>query len=95
MDRRDRDAEERRNSNQHPSLIDSQIHFAYFPGANQMSESSWSNTHNKSHTITAYVDQPGDGVLMAARHPGRICAIRKGWKADIRVQLIGEKTATG
>jgi hypothetical protein len=54
------------NSNPHPSLIDSQIHFAYFPGADQMPESSWSNIHNKSHTITAYVDQPGDGVLVAA-----------------------------
>jgi hypothetical protein len=54
------------NSNPHPSLIGSQIHFAYFPGADQMPESSWSNISNKSHTITAYVDQPGDGVLVAA-----------------------------
>jgi hypothetical protein len=54
------------NSSPRPSLIDGHIHFAYFPGADQMPESFWSNIANKSHIITAYVDQPSDGVLVAA-----------------------------
>ena len=48
-----------------PSLIDGQIRFVYFAGAD-IPEASWPNINNKSHAITAYVDQPGEGVLVAA-----------------------------
>jgi hypothetical protein len=54
------------SSNLRPSLIDGRIHIAYFPGAEQIPQTSWPNIKNKSHTITAYVDGPGDGVLVAA-----------------------------
>jgi hypothetical protein len=49
-----------------PVLVDGEIHFAYFPGADPIPDSSWPNIKDKSHTITAYVDQPGEGVLVAA-----------------------------
>ena len=49
-----------------PSLIEGQTHFTYFQGAYRIPESSSANIKNKSHVITAYVDQPGDGVLVAA-----------------------------
>jgi hypothetical protein len=52
--------------NPRPTLIDGQMHFAYFPGADPMPETSWPNINNNTHTITAYVDQPGDGVLVSA-----------------------------
>jgi arylsulfatase len=47
-------------------LIAGQTHFTYFKGAERIPESSSPNIKNKSHVITAYVDRPGDGVLVAA-----------------------------
>ena len=49
-----------------PSLIDGQIRFVYFASADDIPEASWPNIDNKSHAITAYVDEPGEGVLVAA-----------------------------
>ena len=48
------------------SSIERRTHFTYFAGTERIPESSSPNIQNKSHIITAYVDQPGDGVLVAA-----------------------------
>ena len=57
---------ERADPSLRPSLIAGRTHFTYFQGAQRIPESSSANIKNKSHVITAYVDQPGDGVLVAA-----------------------------
>ena len=57
---------ERGDPSLRPSLIEGRTHFTYFAGAERIPESSSPNIKNKSHIITAYVDQPGDGVLVAA-----------------------------
>jgi len=54
---------ERADPSLRPSLIAGRTHFTYFSGASRIPESSSANIKNKSHIITAYVDQPGDGVL--------------------------------
>lgn len=40
--------------------------FTYFPGAIRLPETAAPNTKNRSHTITAHIDERGDGVLVAA-----------------------------
>jgi len=57
---------ERADPSLRPSLIAGQTHFTYFSGAHRIPESSSANIKNKSHVITAYVDSPGNGVLVAA-----------------------------
>ncbi len=57
---------ERADPSLRPSLIAGRTHFTYFPGACRIPESSAANTKNKSHVITVSVDQPGEGVLVAA-----------------------------
>jgi arylsulfatase A-like enzyme len=57
---------ERADPSLRPSLIEGRTNFTYFAGAERIPESSSPNIKNKSHIITAYVDQPGDGVLVAA-----------------------------
>jgi arylsulfatase A-like enzyme len=57
---------ERANPALRPSLIAGINHFTYFSGAYRIPESSSANIKNKSHVITAFVDKPGDGVLVAA-----------------------------
>jgi arylsulfatase A-like enzyme len=57
---------ERADPSLRPSLIAGRTHFTYLQGAQRIPESSSANIKNKSHVITAYVDQPGDGVLVAA-----------------------------
>ena len=57
---------ERADPSMRPSLIEGRTDFTYFAGAYRIPESSSANIKNKSHVITAYVDQPGDGVLVAA-----------------------------
>jgi arylsulfatase len=52
-------------SNPSPDLIGDRVRFAYFGGDQQIPKISSPNVENKSHTITAYVDRPGDGVLVA------------------------------
>jgi hypothetical protein len=54
------------NPNLRPSLTRDGTRFTYFAGAEPIAESSSPNIKNRSHTITAFVDQPGDGVLVAA-----------------------------
>jgi hypothetical protein len=49
-----------------PSLSGDGTRFTYFAGAKPIAESSSPNIKNRSHTITAFVEQPGDGVLVAA-----------------------------
>ena len=57
---------ERADPSLRPSLIEGRTHFTYFQGAYRIPESSSANIKNKSHVITASVDQPGEGVLVAA-----------------------------
>jgi arylsulfatase A-like enzyme len=57
---------ERADPSLRPSLIEGKTHFTYFAGAQRIPESSSANIKNKSHVITAYIDQLGDGVLVAA-----------------------------
>jgi len=57
---------ERTDPSLRPSLIEGRTHFTYFQGAYRIPESSSANIKNKSHVITASVDKPGDGVLVAA-----------------------------
>ena len=57
---------ERADPSLRPSLIEGRTHFTYFQGAYRIPESSSANIKNKSHVITASVDQPGDGVVVAA-----------------------------
>ena len=57
---------ERADPSLRPSLIAGQTDFTYFSGAYRIPESSSANIKNRSHVITAYVDNPGDGVLVAA-----------------------------
>ena len=57
---------ERADPRLRPSLLAGRTHFTYFQGAYRIPESSSANIKNKSHVITASVDQPGDGVLLAA-----------------------------
>jgi len=57
---------ERADPRLRPSLLAGRTHFTYFQGAYRIPESSSANIKNKSHVITASVDQPGDGVLVAA-----------------------------
>jgi hypothetical protein len=38
----------------------------YYGAANRIPESSSANIKNRSHIITAFIDEPGDGVLTAA-----------------------------
>lgn len=57
---------ERADPSLRPSLIEGRTHFTYFSGASRIPESSSPNIKNRSHIITAYVDKPGDGVLVAA-----------------------------
>jgi arylsulfatase len=49
-----------------PSLIAGRSHFTYFPGTVRVPESTSPNVKNKSFTLTASIDEPGDGVLIAA-----------------------------
>ena len=49
-----------------PSLIEGRTQFTYFAGAERIPESSSPNVKNKSHVVTATIDLPGDGVLVAA-----------------------------
>jgi len=53
------------NPGPRPGLIDGQIRFVYF-AADDIPEAFGPNIYNKSHAITAYLDQPGEGVLVAA-----------------------------
>ena len=57
---------ERADPSLRPSLIEGRTHFTYFSGAERIPESSSPNIKNRSHILTAYIDQPGDGVLVAA-----------------------------
>jgi len=57
---------ERTDPGLRPSLLENRTRFTYFAGAYRIPESSSANIKNKSHVITAYVDRPGDGVLVAA-----------------------------
>jgi arylsulfatase A-like enzyme len=57
---------ERADPSLRPSLIEGKTHFVYYSGAHRIPESSSANIKNRSHIITAYVEQPGDGVLVAA-----------------------------
>ncbi len=57
---------ERADPSLRPSLIAGRTKFTYFGGAYRIPESSSANIKNRSHVITAYLDQPGDGVLVAA-----------------------------
>jgi len=57
---------ERADPRLRPSLLAGRTHFTYFQGAYRIPESSSANIKNKSHVITASVNQPGDGVLVAA-----------------------------
>jgi len=57
---------ERGDPSNRPSLIAGQTHFTFLSGAHRIPESSSANTKNTSHVITAYIDKPGDGVLVAA-----------------------------
>ena len=57
---------ERADPSLRPSLIAGRTHFTYFQGACRIPENSAANIKNKSHVITAYLDKPGDGVLVAA-----------------------------
>jgi arylsulfatase len=57
---------ERADPSLRPSLIAGRTDFTYFSGARRIPESSSANIKNTSHVITATVDQPGDGVLVAA-----------------------------
>jgi arylsulfatase len=57
---------ERADPSLRPSLLTGRTHFTYFQGAYRIPESSSANIKNKSHVITASVDKPGDGVLVAA-----------------------------
>ena len=49
-----------------PSSIEDRTYFTYSAGAERIPESTAPNTRNKSHIIVAHVNQPGDGVLVAA-----------------------------
>ena len=66
MEGRDRGAQGRRESYLRPSLTGDGTRFTYFAGAEPITESSSPNIKNRSHTIAVFVDQPGDGVLVAA-----------------------------
>lgn len=57
---------ERGDPSLRPSLIAGKTDFNYFAGAERIPESSSVNIKNKSHTITAFIASPGDGVLVAA-----------------------------
>jgi arylsulfatase A-like enzyme len=57
---------ERADPSLRPSLIAGKTHFVYLSGAHRIPESSAVSTKNKTHTITAFIDTPGDGVLVAA-----------------------------
>jgi arylsulfatase A-like enzyme len=57
---------ERADPSLRPSLIADRTDFTYFAGAYRIPESSSANIKNKSHVITAYIDKPGEGVLVAA-----------------------------
>ena len=57
---------ERADPSLRPSLIAGRTQFTYFQGAYRIPENSAANIKNKSHVITAYLDKPGDGVLVAA-----------------------------
>ena len=54
------------NPNPRPSSTGEGTRFTYFGGTEPIAESSSPNIKNRSHTITAFLDQPGDGVLVAA-----------------------------
>jgi arylsulfatase A-like enzyme len=57
---------ERADPSQRPSLIAGRTQFTYLQGAHRIPESSAANIKNTSHIITATIDKPGDGVLVAA-----------------------------
>jgi hypothetical protein len=57
---------ERADPSLRPSLIEGKTHFVYYSGAHRIPESSSANIKNRSHIITAYIEKPGDGVLVAA-----------------------------
>ena len=57
---------ERADPTLRPSLIAGKTNFVYFAGAERIPESSSANVKNKSHVITAFIEKPGDGVLVAA-----------------------------
>jgi arylsulfatase len=48
-----------------PLSVPPQERYAYYPGAAQVPEVVAPNVRNRSHTITAEVDLPGEGVLLA------------------------------
>jgi hypothetical protein len=54
------------NPSLRPSLTGDGTRFTYFAGAEPIAEGSSPNIKNRSHTITAFLDQPGDGVVIAA-----------------------------
>ena len=78
-----------------PTLTDDRIRFAYFGGGQQMPETSSPNVKNKSHTITAYVDRRGDGVVVA--HGGAQGGMRYSSRMESRpTSSTGlDSTATG
>jgi arylsulfatase len=83
-----------------PTLIDGRMHFAYLPGVDPIPETAWPNINNNSHTITAYVDEPGDGVLLAAGggHGGYALYIKDGipiyeynWLGQKHYRVVGSE----
>jgi hypothetical protein len=54
-------------ANSRPSLVEDQTRFTYFTTSGESKvETASPDLRNRSHTIAAYVDRPGDGVLLAA-----------------------------
>jgi hypothetical protein len=55
-----------KNANSRPSLVEDRTRFTYFTTGEPTVEIASPDFRNRSHTIAAYVDKPGDGVLLAA-----------------------------
>jgi hypothetical protein len=53
-------------ANSPPSLAEDRTRLTYFTGGGSIVENAAPDLRNRSHTIAAYVDRPGDGVLLAA-----------------------------
>jgi hypothetical protein len=49
-----------------PSLVQDRTRFTFLTGGEPIVEIASPDFRNRSHTIAAYVDKPGDGVLLAA-----------------------------
>jgi hypothetical protein len=54
------------DANSPPSLVEDRTHFTYLTSGEPKVEIASPDFRNRSHTIAAYVDKPGDGVLLAA-----------------------------